>query len=830
MDGGFGDDTLNGEQGNDELYGRDGNDILDGGEGNDKVYGGAGDDLIFAGDGDDFYDGGDGVDTIDLTRVDQDYTLDLSTGNLTRTNGSIEKVLNFENISAGDGAQTLAGTSTANNIDGGAGSDVINGGAGSDTLTGGTGDDVFVFSSGDGQDVIADFLPPRDSIQVNGEVLDPNALPSGVTAADQGSDVLISYGSGDTILLVNTSLAEWVSVLNNSGDDTFTGTSANETFYAGAGNDTINAGAGNDDLHGGSGDDDLRGSSGNDRYFINHDDGADIILDQSGTNDRIVFGAGITEDMLEFSISDAEGNGLNNLVISVSGTSQTITLKDAFDTNVLLVQTVDYIDFADGSSTSLAALYASKYFVGTDGNDRYLGTTLNDTMHGLAGNDFLFGSNGNDALYGGVGNDDVFGGNGNDVHYGGDGNDFLYGWYGDDELHGGAGDDRLEGGVGQDRYYINLGEGADTIFDKDGNDRLYFGEGITRDLLEFSVSDADGNGKGNLVISFDGLTQSVTIRDAFDDIGLLAPTIDSVYFANGSGTSLAELYSTGYFVGTAGNDRYIGTGLSESMHGQGGDDFIFGSSGNDTIYGGVGNDELRGGDGNDVHFGGDGDDLIAAYNGNDELRGDGGNDTLYGEAGNDQLYGGADNDRIDGGGGDDNHYGEDGDDYILGNVGADFFDGGDGNDTIDFSYSSNNFSLNLTLSNAVFASGFTEQVVNFENIVGGSGNNTLTGSNVANSISGGAGNDRIIGLSGDDTLTGDAGADVFVFNTLVAEGADTVTDFQLNTDKIELAGTTYAALNLVDTMDGTRVEWANGSVELEDIALATLTEDQFLFV
>ncbi len=106
----------------------------------------------------------------------------------------------------------------------------------------------------------------------------------------------------------------------------------------------------------------------------------------------------------------------------------------------------------------------------------------------------------------------------------------------------------------------------------------------------------------------------------------------------------------------------------------------------------------------------------------------------------------------------------------------------------------------------------------------------MTGSAAHNLIDGLGGNDRIAGGAGNDTLTGGSGADVFVFNTLAADGADIVTDFELGIDTLELAGSTYADLTFFDTGSGTRVDWANGSVELENIALASLTEDQFSFV
>ncbi len=714
LDGGAGNDDLQGEDGNDQLYGGDGNDFLDGGSGDDQIYGGAGDDHVIAGDGADYYDGGAGIDTLDLTNTDENYTLDLSLSQLMFADGSIEQALNFENIFAGAGDNTLTGTSQANIIDGGAGTDTITGGAGTDTLTGGAGEDTFVFSSGDGQDIITDFIPLRDAIEIDGEVLDPNAPPAGVTMTDQGSDVLISYGTGDSILIANLSMAEWVNMLNNTGDDTFAGTSASETFYGGAGNDTIDAAGGNDDLYGGTGDDDLRGGSGNDRYFIDVGDGSDIILDQSGSSDRLVFGPGITEDMLELSVSDTDGNGYNNLVITLAGTSQTITLKDAFDNIGLLADTVDHVDFADGTSTSLAALYSSKYFAGTAGDDRYLGTVLDETMYGQGGDDFIFGSNGDDVIYGGDGNDELRGGNNDDAHYGGEGDDLIAGWYGNDYLDGGTGNDTMYGEHGNDHYFIELGDGQDTIYDQEGTDRLIFGAGITQDMLEFSISNADGDDYNNLVITIAGTAQSITFEDAFDTWGIYAETVDTLEFADGSSVSLREFFSQEYFVGTDGNDSYYGTVINDTMYGAAGDDFIFGSNGNDIIHGEDGNDELRGGVGNDTHYGGGGNDLIAAWEGNDLAYGGTGDDRLYGEDGNDQLYGDDGNDTIDGGLGDDNHYGGAGDDLIIANSGADFFDGGDGVDTIDFAYTSDNVSIDLSQSQATFSSGFVEQMINFE--------------------------------------------------------------------------------------------------------------------
>jgi Ca2+-binding RTX toxin-like protein len=54
-------------------------------------------------------------------------------------------------------------------------------------------------------------------------------------------------------------------------------------------------------------------------------------------------------------------------------------------------------------------------------------------------------------------------------------------------------------------------------------------------------------------------------------------------------------------------------------------------------------------------------------------------------------------------------------------------------------------------------------------------------------LNGGTGIDRIFGGEGNDTLTGGAGADRFVYSQMINNGADTITDFLVGTDKIILA-------------------------------------------
>ena len=69
VQGGAGDDELNGDEGNDTLLGGDDEDILTGYSGDDTLKGGDGNDILDAGTGMDKLYGGDGEDTFILNRV-----------------------------------------------------------------------------------------------------------------------------------------------------------------------------------------------------------------------------------------------------------------------------------------------------------------------------------------------------------------------------------------------------------------------------------------------------------------------------------------------------------------------------------------------------------------------------------------------------------------------------------------------------------------------------------------------------------------------------------------------------------------------------------------
>ena len=109
-------------------------------------------------------------------------------------------------FAAGAGRDSIAGGDGADAIDGGAGADTLNGGAGNDTLTGGAGADRFVFGLGGGADVIADFVPGVDRI-------DLTALPGLARYADVralmvpvGGGVMVNFGGGNSVLLAGATI------------------------------------------------------------------------------------------------------------------------------------------------------------------------------------------------------------------------------------------------------------------------------------------------------------------------------------------------------------------------------------------------------------------------------------------------------------------------------------------------------------------------------------------------------------------------------------------------------------------------------------------------
>ena len=83
-----------------------------------------------------------------------------------------------------------------------------------------------------------------------------------------------------------------------------------------------------------------------------------------------------------------------------------------------------------------------------------------------------------------------------------------------------------------------------------------------------------------------------------------------------------------------------------------------------------------------------------------------------------------------------------------------------GTDTLNFAAARSSVSLDLSRETTSKFNGFDIHLdADFENAIGSSANDSLTGSNTANRLNGEAGDDVILGLDGDDTLLGGDGND-----------------------------------------------------------------------
>jgi Ca2+-binding RTX toxin-like protein len=125
---------------------------------------------------------------------------------------------------------------------------------------------------------------------------------------------------------------------------------------------------------------------------------------------------------------------------------------------------------------------------------------------------------------------------------------------------------------------------------------------------------------------------------------------------------------------------------------------------------------------------------------------------------------------------------------------VDHVTGGAGFDIVDYrDDTSTGVTVNLNDGHGHNGTAEGDTYTSIEGVLGGAGNDILTGHSVnANYLDGGAGNDILVGGAGNDNLTGGAGADIFKTGV----GNDHIMDFNLaDGDKVDIS----AVLNTVET-------------------------------
>ncbi|WOD12976.1 peroxidase family protein [Pseudomonas sp. NyZ704] len=661
-------------------------------------------------------------------------------------------------------------------------------------------------------------------VDVDDAAVDP---VTGKNRQSDGTDLVsnievLSFGDGDIQVITGTSGNDiGASRLDGTdGDDILIGLDGNDNLLAAGGDDLVLGGAGDDRLIGGDGNDRLEGGSGND--FLNGQEGDDTLLGGAGVDD----------------LRGGAGN-----------------------------------DILDGG----------------DGDDLLFGQAGDDTLEGGAGNDDLNGGAGNDVLSGGAGNDVLFGSAGDDllITEADGGRDILDGGNQFDtaEIRGSAdvaeSFEILDRTNAQARGVTGLAAGTEIVILRNGL--------VMAELANIEEIVIDGQGGGDMFTiagDFTGTSLAMsTIHvmgsedDDVLDISALSSAHRVVFKTKGGhdtvvgelreqdvveladGTTLAEMsewlegdgeqrvgdeeHSVSFEVPTAvqqpGEDDTDDYDDSEEEcetvdESEGEEDdvapvpvaAIAGTNGADALIGTAGGDTIMGLDGRDVIFGHDGDDDILGGDGADMLYGDGGDDRILGEDGNDFINAGAGDDTVFGGDGDDLFVAEagDGDDTYYG----DDMVGGAGNDTLDMSAIMAAITADLGtgfMGRGSVSSAETGNDVlwGVENIVTGSGDDTITANNAVNVMDGGAGNDTFRFLSAadanGDTIMGFQPGDRIDLSGLDANGcAQGNQSFTLVTESFTGAGQLLFSHQTLDGEDYTVVQGNTTGDDDADFAIS----------
>jgi Ca2+-binding RTX toxin-like protein len=287
------------------------------------------------------------------------------------------------------------------------------------------------------------------------------------------------------------------------------------------------------------------------------------------------------------------------------------------------------------------------------------------------------------------------------------------------------------------------------------------GATATSKVLKTLVINAPGTANQNLVLDFLNGTFAIGAKSKTGITVDLGAGTDTLAIRGSSGKDTFAIGADGFAVNA---DLFLDIEYSAvdtlSVSLAGSDDTFTGQGGFGTgtafttaltVYGGAGLDRLTGGDGDDSLFGGDDGDTLWGAAGADKVNGEGGNDT---------ITNGADPDGAD-----------------LINCGA---NGATGGDTVSYALRGDDTDGSVEVVNVTVGSEWADAdgpdateaddggsgedddvSTTCETIVGGIGDDTLSGDDGANTLYGGPGDDVLKGGAGADVMYGDAGDDLF---------------------------------------------------------------------
>ncbi len=663
----------------------------------------------------------------------------------------------IDTLTGGYGNDTLSGLDGNDTLNGGDGDDLLSGGLGADNIDGGAGVDTVTYVSSDA------------AIDINlGTTAASAIIANSESSGDQLTGIENALGShyADTI----TGNADNNILKGNRGDDTLTGLTGADVLVGDDGDDTLDGGVGEDNLDGGAGNDLIKGGDGKD--VLAGGNGNDILLgdDGVGADDQLIGGAGI--DRLE-------GGAGNDVLLGGEGDDSSVSLISA----------------GAGPQTTLAAgLY------GGDGDDVLDGGAGDDTLDGGLGADqYLFNrDSGNDTVITGGGNDElVF----DDIA-----SDQL--WF--SEVPGAAAGnfDLLITVIGTGTsvlvkdWILSSGDNANQARRIIASDKAMAGGDVAALVSAMSTH-------GTSVPAAWPATPDQAFLDTYDSVW----QDFSEYEDRATIMGTANVDTINVDPALIGGTRYEALAGNDTVNAGIADDILVGGAGSDTLNGGAGDDQfLYATDiGYDQIDGGEGyDSLVATQNDariyvqsltNVEAISTGsftgvelhiltgstldlsnvaidGALTIVGSNGDEIITGTAGDDVIQGLSGADALNGGQGDDILRGGTGSNVIDGGEGVDTYDardigtvsviiapgvFGDSPVGTHItgpDVTIENFFFPnpSNDTSSFINIENIIGGTNDDFIFGSDGANILDGHDGNDTIDGGAGNDILIGGAGS------------------------------------------------------------------------
>jgi len=675
----------------------------------DSLQGGSANEFFMGNGGNDTIDGGDGFDYVSYASAEEGVVVNLAAGEATDGLGDEDTLSNIEGVIGSDFDDALTGSDYFAGVEvfvGGAGDDTIDGDAGWDMVDyaaskGGVTVDLGAGTAGDGMDGEDTLLNIE---QVQGSAFNDSLAGKGGYArldGGAGNDTIEAMDAENIVTYQRATSGVLVNLVTGTAQDGQGGTDTLVNVRH------VVASHLNDTLVGGDNAEHLDGGSGNDS--VSAGGGDDVVVAYAG-NDTVDGGSG--EDVVRMACDLVDCT-----VARINATDILVTNK--LNGSAVTMRNVEWVTFLGGTVSLEDVLLNVKSPFG----DEFVGTD------------------------------------------------------GDDLLDGGAGADTMAGGKGDDTYTVDaalevVNEAAD--------------EGVDTVLLAYTTA---------------GQTHA------------LAGNVENV------------AVTTAVAVNVSGNDaanRMTGNLAANILSGMEGDDSLFGMGGNDKLLGGDGADRLDGGAGTDTMEGGAGDDTYVVdlagdvvtegadagtdtvettlasytlsanvdklvYKGSAAFTGTGNalDNAINGGAGADKLVGNAGNDTLAGGLGSDSLSGGEGNDVLEAGAGnfKDTLDGGAGSDVAILKDSMLNWKVTRPTATDTVLTHLTDgQVVTLRGIeyvyfltpdvthgiedlqfnIVSAGDDTLEGTDAANTLDGKTGADLMFGLEGDDTYVVDNAGDEVV--------------------------------------------------------------------